>query len=147
MSPAHRRSWAIENCLIIERKRIGGDHRLDTWYLPAERVPDRVLDCTHAIERQCATDCHHQINESLLANRARAHLFDADHARHTRGNSSYFFCRTGRRDIDERIDGTLAKSPAGDANHHRHYQRRHRIRPRQTVMHADKTNQHGQRRP
>ena len=68
---------AIEHCLVVERDRIGGDHRLGAWHLPAERVPDRVLDCTHAIERQRATDCHRQIDESLLADCARAHLFDA----------------------------------------------------------------------
>src|SRR5512143_2432123 len=86
----------IKNGFIVECDRIGGNHRLSARHLLTERISDRVLDRAYAIEWQSAAYGDREVDKGLLADRARAYLSDAHHARHARDNSGYLFCRTGR---------------------------------------------------
>ena len=52
-----------------------------------------------------------------------------------------------RRSIGQDLDGAASEPPAGDAHEQRNDERRGGIGPRQAKMHADETDQHGQRRP
>ena len=98
----------IEYGLVIERDRVGGNHRLGARYLFADRSGDVIFECAHPIEWQRTADRYAEVDERLLANSTRAHLCDPDHSRYARRNSGDFFRCSGRCSVGKGIDRAFA---------------------------------------
>ena len=86
-----------------------------------------------------------RVLNSAVANAESAHALDGDDARYLHDDPGDLCGGSCRRHIGERLDGTAAEPPAGDADEHRDQERCGRVGPGQAIPHADEADEHGDR--